>query len=157
MLNYVARCQQRGIVVVIEYDDDPSLVARVIPRADVPSIYDHNMSLAHAIQTSTPSLAEQFGRVNTEVAVFTNVAEDLPPLRAHAPGPLRVLFAALHRTRTAETAALFAPAIAALPGLEFDVVFDRAFFDALPTDRKRFHNLLPYRDYLALMGRADIA
>ena len=157
MLNYVARCQQRGIVVVIEYDDDPSLVARVIPRADVPSIYDHNMSLAHAIQTSTPSLAEQFGRVNTEVAVFTNVAEDLPPLRPHGPGPLRAVFAALHRTRTAETAALFAPAIAALPGLEFDVVFDRAFFDALPTDRKRFHNLLPYRDYLALMGQADIA
>lgn len=157
MLDYVARCQQQGIVVVIEYDDDPSLVARVMPRADVPSIYDHNMSLAHAIQTSTPALAEQFGRVNAEVAVFANTAEDLPPLRPHGPGPLRALFAALHRTRTAETAALFAPAIAALPELEFDVVFDRAFFDALPTDRKRFHKLLPYRDYLALMGRADIA
>ena len=157
MLNYVARCHHQGILVVIEYDDDPSLVARVIPRADVPSIYDHNMSLAHAIQTSTPSLAAQFGRVNPEVAVFANTAEDLPPLRTHLPGPLRVLFAALHRTRTAETAALFAPAIAALPDLEFDVVFDRAFFDALPTDRKRFHNLLPYRDYLALMAQADIA
>lgn len=157
MLDYVARCQRRGIVVVIEYDDDPSLVARVMPRADVPSIYDHNMSLAHAIQTSTPSLAAQFGRVNPEVAIFANAAEDLPPLRAHAPGPLRVLFAALHRTRTAETAALFAPAIAALPDLEFDVVFDRAFFDALPTGRKRFHKLLPYRDYLALMGRSDVA
>lgn len=157
MLEFVARCQQRGVVVVIEYDDDPSLVARVIPRADVPSIYDHNMSLAHAIQTSTPVLAAQFGRVNPEVAVFANVAEDLPPLRTHQPGALRVMFAALHRTRTAETAALFGPAIAALPELEFDVVFDRAFFDALPTTRKRFQKLLPYRDYLDLMGQADIA
>ncbi|NHF72229.1 methyltransferase domain-containing protein [Paracoccus xiamenensis] len=157
MLDYVARCQQRGIVVVIEYDDDPSLVARVLPRADVPSVYAHNMSLAHAIQTSTPALATQFGRVNPEVAVFANTAEDVPPLRMHAAGALRVLFAALHRTRTAETAALFAPAIEALPDLEFDVVFDRAFFDALPTSRKRFHKLLPYRDYLALMGRADVA
>ncbi|MBA4489725.1 hypothetical protein [Paracoccus sp. S1E-3] len=157
MLDYVARCQRQGIVVVVEYDDDPSLVARVIPRADVPSIYDHNMSLAHAIQTSTPALAAQFGRVNAEVAIFANTAEDLPPLRSHAAGPLRVLFAALHRTRTAETAALFGPAINALPDLEFDVVFDRTFFDALPTDRKRFHQLLPYRDYLALMGQADIA
>lgn len=157
MLDYVARCQKRGIVVVVEYDDDPSLVARVIPRVDVPSIYDHNMSLAHAIQTSTPALAAQFGRVNPEVAVFANTAEDLPPLRAHVPGPLRVLFAALHRTRTAETAALFAPAIAALPETEFDVVFDRAFFDALPTTRKTFHNVLPYRKYLDLMGRCDVA
>ena len=98
ILDYVAECQRKGIIVVIEYDDDPSLVARVLPRVDVPEIYARNMALAHAVQTSTPVLEQQFSRWNPEIKIFPNAAEDLAPIRQHEPGPLRVLNGALNRT-----------------------------------------------------------
>ncbi|WBU59098.1 glycosyltransferase [Paracoccus albus] len=156
ILDYVAECQRKGIIVVIEYDDDPSLVARVLPRVDVPHIYARNMALAHAVQTSTPVLAQQFGRWNPEVRVFPNGAEDLAPIRQHEPGPLRVLYGGLNRTGSDQLAALMAPAIEAVPDLQMDVIHDRVFFDALPGEGKRFREFLPYRDYLDLLGQCDI-
>lgn len=157
ILNFAADCQRKGIVLVIEYDDDPSLVARTLPREDVPEIYQRNMSLAHAVQTSTGVLADMFRRANPEVRIFPNMAEDVTPPRQHQGSALRVLFAAINRSRMAETAALFGPAIDALPDVEFEVVHDRVFFDALPTARKTFHNWMNYRQYLDLMGRSDVA
>ncbi|MFD1796170.1 methyltransferase domain-containing protein [Paracoccus aurantiacus] len=158
ILNVVADCQRRGIVLIIEYDDDPSLVARVLPREDVPEIYARNMALAHAVQTSTEVLARQFARANPEVMVMPNCAETLAPARTHSAGPMRVLFAALNRTRTADMAGLLAPAIDALgDALSFDVIHDRQFFDALPTERKQFHPLMDYADYLDLVGQADVS
>lgn len=153
---FVAACQRRGALVIIEYDDDPSLVARVLGRDDAPEVYFRNMAMAHGVQTSTEVLARQFRHANPEVMAFANVAADLPPPRAHQAGPLRVLFAALNRSRTDEMARLLEPAIAAQPDMIFEVIHDRAFFDALPTAKKRLHALLPYRDYLDLMGRCDI-
>lgn len=157
ILNFAAECQRKGVVMVIEYDDDPSLVARTLPREDVPEIYHRNMALAHAVQTSTEVLAQMFRRANPEVHVFPNMAGDVAPPRRHQGHALRVLFAAVNRSRMAETAALFAPAIAALPDLQFDVVHDRVFFDALPTTQKTFHKWMNYRQYLDLMGRCDLA
>ncbi|MFV0301722.1 MAG: methyltransferase domain-containing protein [Paracoccus sp. (in: a-proteobacteria)] len=156
LVEYVAACQKRRILVVVEYDDDPALVARVLGRDDVPDIYQLNLGLVHAVQTSTGLLAQQFRRANPEVMAFANVAGDLPPRRVQRAGPLRVLFAALNRGRTDEMAALFAPAIAAVPEIRFEVIHDRTFFDALPSPNKHFSSLMRYRSYLDLMGRCDI-
>ncbi|MFV0294204.1 MAG: methyltransferase domain-containing protein [Paracoccus sp. (in: a-proteobacteria)] len=157
MLNFTAECQRRGIVMVLEYDDDPSLVARTLPREDVPEIYDYNYALCHAIQTSTEVLAHKFGRVNPEVRVFANGAEDLAPLSGHEPGPVRVLIAALNRSRMQELATYLRPAIDELPDAQFGVIFDREFFDALPTDRKIYYPLLEYDQYMGALKHADIA
>lgn len=156
LVDYVASCQKRGIVVIVEYDDDPTLVSRVLKRDDTPEIYRRNIALAHAVQTSTASLAEQFRKSNPEVMFFPNVAGQLPPLRQHRAGAVRVLFGALNRSRTAELAAEFAPSIAALPDACFEVVHDRAFFDALPAENKNFLSRMKYDRYLDLMGRCDI-
>lgn len=155
-VDFVAACQRRGAVVVIEYDDDPSLVARVLRRDDVPEIHVRNLALAHGVQTSTEVLAGQFRQSNPEVMVFGNVAYDLPPQRPRRDGPLRILFGALNRDDTAALAALMAPAIAALPEARFDVIHDHAFFDALPAGNKHFHRLMPYTAYLDLLGECDI-
>ncbi|MFV0409069.1 MAG: methyltransferase domain-containing protein [Paracoccus sp. (in: a-proteobacteria)] len=156
LLNFTAECQKRGIVMVLEYDDDPSLVARTLPRADVPEIHDYNFALSHAIQTSTEVLAQKFGRANPEIRVFDNVAEDILPLREHDAGPVRVLFAALNRSGTREIAARLAPAIKVVPDVQFGVIHDRQFFDALPTDRKVYYPLLDYRKYMDALSRSDI-
>lgn len=156
IIDFVAACQRRGGLVIIEYDDDPSLVARVIQREDVPEIYIRNLTVAHGVQTSTEVLARQFRQSNPEVMAFPNVAAELPPVRPHRAGPMRVVFGALNRGGTAAMAAALAPAIAAVPDMQFDVIHDRAFFDALPTANKRLNGLMRYRDYLDLLGECDI-
>jgi hypothetical protein len=57
----------------------------------------------------------------------------------------------------AEAARALAPAIAAFPDTLFEVVGDRAVFEALPTANKRFHDYMAYEDYLALMGTCSIS
>lgn len=156
LVDFIAACQRQGGIVIIEYDDDPSLVARVMKRDIVPEIHTRNLTLAHAVQTSTEVLARQFLRTNPEVMAFPNVAGELPPPRPQQPGPLRVVFGALNRGGTAEMAAQLAPAIAALPDIRFKVIHDRAFFDALPAENKHFSPHLPYQDYLNLLGECDI-
>ncbi|MDO5606654.1 MAG: glycosyltransferase [Paracoccus sp. (in: a-proteobacteria)] len=158
MLALIARAQAAGWLVVVEYDDDPALVARVRGDHDRPDIYRQNLSLAHAVQTSTPYLGACFRALNDEVAVFANVAGELaPPRPAPRPGqPLRVMYGALNRPGTAAIAAALAPAIAAQPGMTFEVIHDRPFFDALPAKHKNFSDGLSYGAYLGMMERSDV-
>jgi glycosyltransferase involved in cell wall biosynthesis len=57
----------------------------------------------------------------------------------------------------AEVAASLAPAIAEFPEVEYLVIGDRAVFEALPTDRKVFHDYVPFEEYLRLMGTCAIS
>lgn len=157
MVAIAARAHRAGWVLVIEYDDDPALVARVRGEGDAPETYRRAMRLAHAVQTSTPHLGALFRELTDEVAVFANAVADLAPPRAPDPGaaPL-IVHAALNRPGTERVAAQLAPVIAAFPEARFEVAVDRPFFDALPTTRKVFHPRLSYDDYLALLGRADV-
>ena len=147
-----------GWIVVAELDDHPELLAAVHKRA----LNEHSwdlVRLVHAVQTSTDALVEAIRPHNPEVAVFRNDAFTLPqPAPARGDNALRVFFGALNREGiSAQVAAALAPYAAAHPDIEFVVVHDKAFFEALGPVRKHFSPALPYDAYLATMARCDIA
>lgn len=148
-----------GWLIVTEYDDHPELVGQVLGWAPERSRW-LQVAAAHAVQTTTEPLAAAFREHNPEVMVFPNAAFVLPPLRARPAGsePKRVFYGALNRgTFGVALARALEPAIAAHPATIFEVVHDRAFFDALPTDRKNFRPTLDYDAYLEAIGACDIA
>lgn len=157
MLSLAASIHARGWMMVIEYDDDPSLVARILGDAS-PDIYYRSIQMAHAVQTSTERLAGMFRQHNPEVATFRNAVLSLGPPRPPAgTGPVRVFYGALNRGDFAvQVAASLGPVVAAHPEVEFVIAHDRAFFEALPTTRKRFAGSLGYPDYLAALHESDI-
>lgn len=142
-------------IIVLEYDDHPEVIAKALSKtvsADDWSIFTY----AHAVQTSTPELAAVFGRYNPEVQVFANAAFDLPPFPQRPFAP-KIFYGALARGDfPAEMARSLAPTLAAHPAASFEVVGDRGVFDALPTNNKRFHPLMPYEAYLDLMGTCSV-
>lgn len=152
---FMRAVMQHRAIVVLEYDDHPEVIAQALSRTvseDDWSIF----SFAHAVQTSTPELAAVFGRYNPEVAVFGNAAFDLPPVPTRPFAP-KIFYGALARGDfPIQVARSLAPTLRAYPDASFEVVGDRGVFDALPTDNKRFHPLMPYETYLDLMGSCSI-
>ena len=149
----------QGWIVVSELDDHPALIAAVHGQpVDVRSW--NPVRLVHAVQTSTAPLCEAIRHHNPEAIVFENaafshVADAVAP---RPDGGLRVFHGAFNRgALSARLAASVAPVAAARPGIEFVVVHDRAFFDALGDVRKSFSPALPYARYHDLMGTCDVA
>lgn len=153
----LATAISRGWLIVAEWDDHPDLVARVLgwgPELDRWRVIEQT----HAVQTSTPALRDAFLAHHREVAFFPNTAFALPPLPEPRDRPASIFYGALNRgAHAADIAASLTPAIAAHPGMTFEVVHDRAVFEALPTERKRFHETLPYEVYLTVLAGCDIA
>ncbi|MCR5877647.1 alpha/beta hydrolase [Phenylobacterium sp. J367] len=87
----VAQSLVNGWVVVMEADDHPELVAEVMGETAAPEAWER-FGYVHAVQTSTPQLAEAFGRYNPEVKVFANCAFDLPPIPRKAGAASGVLW-----------------------------------------------------------------
>ncbi|TAJ72176.1 MAG: hypothetical protein EPO51_08665 [Phenylobacterium sp.] len=146
---------REGWITVLEFDDHPALTARANNREmrDADWI---RFSWAHAVQTSTPLLLDLFRQHNPETRLFPNAVFRLEKFPENL--PKRVFYGAFGRgAHAVETAASLGPAIAEFPGVEFVVVGDRAVFDALPAVRKRYHEVLPYEDYLKLMGTCAIS
>jgi SAM-dependent methyltransferase len=144
----------RGEVIVAEFDDDP---------AHWPSIAQNNHLAfrgVHAVQTSTPALAELLGQWNPEVAVFPNALDELPePANFRDPERLTLFFGALNREADV---APFLPALDAVLAeaggrLQVEVLHDRASFERLRSPHKRFTPISAYPEYRALMGRCEIA
>ncbi|MFL5295689.1 MAG: alpha/beta fold hydrolase [Phenylobacterium sp.] len=143
----------KGWVVVLEFDDHPELVGETTGR---PAAWER-FGWQHAIQTSTPRLAEAFAAYNPEVRAFPNAVFELLPFPDYARPP-RVFYGGVARGPFAvEMARALAPAIEAVPSAQFVVVGDRAVFDALPTQAKAFHDYLPYEDYLELMSTCAVS
>lgn len=148
---------RQGWLVVTEYDDHPELVGKVLKWPPERHRWTH-IKGAHAVQTSTEKLAAVFRDHNPDVMAFPNTAFGVTPPSARAPGPLRIFYGALNRGEFgAAVARSLGPVLKAHPDAIFDIVFDKAFFDALPTYRKSFHPGLDYQSYLDLIGRCDIA
>jgi hypothetical protein len=143
-------------LLVLEYDDHPlrwPAIAQTGHRV---------FRAAHAIRVSTEALADVVRPHNPNVFVSRNEVDTLPSLRPvkERTGPLRLLFAALNREADWDAY------IDVLNGLlatrsaddvQVHVVFDRAFFDALQAEDKRFYPLLAYNDYRSLIAKGDIA
>jgi glycosyltransferase involved in cell wall biosynthesis len=112
------------------------------------------------VQTTTPALEALFRRFNDEIGIFPNTVPELPPLENfRGPSRLTLFLGALRRE---DDLAPYLPALNAVleeagDRLAVEVIFDRGGFEALRTPRKRFHPLMPYADYRALMARCEIA
>jgi SAM-dependent methyltransferase len=155
--SYVAQARARGWTLVYEIDDHPDLLGRVhqsgAMRAQIRAAITRG---CHAVQTSTVKLANALRELNPELAVFENAVMDLPPFQPRHQ-VRKVFYGALNREGfSAQVASALAPALHAHPELEFSVVHDRAFFDALPTQNKTFQSALSYVDYLKSMADCDI-
>ena len=143
-----------GWLVVTEFDDHP----------DFFSVMQHGAELSfrgvHALQTSTPALAEVLQRFNPEVAIFPNAMVSLPPVRNFAnPRGLTFFFGALNREADWRDLMPAINAVAAMAGerLKFHVVHDQTFFDALDTPHKTFTPMCDYETYLSLLGQSEIS
>jgi len=145
-----------GWVVVLEFDDHPQLVAELTGAGAAGAADWRRFGYVHAVQTSTPELAEAFRAYNPEVRVFANAAFDLAPAPREA--PRRVFYGAVTRGPFAvEVARSLAPTLRRFPDVEFVVVGDRAVFEALATANKRFLPLMGYADYLAEMSACAVS
>ena len=150
---------ERGWIVVAEFDDHPDLVNAVHGRPPSDAMW-HSLRLAHAVQTSTPALADAFRLHNPKVAFFPNAAFRLGPAPDERPRDpvLKVFYGALNRERfSSRVGAALATLGARRPDVQFVVVHDRAFFEGLGAANKIFHPALPYEQYLATMESCDVA
>jgi hypothetical protein len=146
---------REGWITVMEFDDHPELTAKTNGRQMWEGDWIR-FSGVHAVQTSSPLLLDLFRRYNPETRLFPNAAFKLEKFPEHL--PKRVFYGAVSRgEHSVEVARSLAPTIAQFPGVEFVVAGDRAVFEALPTARKRYHDIVPYEDYLKLMGSCAIS
>jgi len=143
-----------GWVVVCEFDDHPEFL-RVLQRPDI-----QNFRGVHAIQTTTDPLAEVLRQYNPEVAAFPNAVRRLPDIaNFRGNDHLTMLFAGLNRDDDWPDYIEAINAVADRAGerLRFQVINDRAFFDALRTRHKHFTPLCDYDTYRAILQHCDIS
>lgn len=145
-----------GWVVVSEIDDDP----RHWPQFGKAGY--RAFRGVHAVSVSTEPLAKMIRRLNPHVRIFPNAVPYLPVVGLGPPKNgrrVRVFFGAINREKdwAGIVRGLEKVALELADNIEFVVVHDRTFFDALPDVAKSFTETLPYDDYLALMATCDIA
>jgi 2-polyprenyl-3-methyl-5-hydroxy-6-metoxy-1,4-benzoquinol methylase len=152
----VRRLLRKDYVIITEFDDHPVFMEqRGVPLNELLTF-----TAVHAVQTSTPALADVLRRENPEIGMFPNGIFELPAVRNfNNPDQLTMFFGALNRQED------WAPLMPALnevaravgTRLKFNVMHDRAFFDALDTPHKIFTPTSDYATYLEQLGQAEIA
>lgn len=148
---------KQDYVVVSEFDDHPMFMEeRGVKMEDLLTFRG-----VHAVQTSTPTLAEALLRENAELAVFPNAVFELPRVRNFQDTEhLTMFFGALNRQKDWAPLMPVLNEVARAVGdrLRFRVVFDEAFFNALETPHKSFEpELVDYASYLNELSAADIS
>ncbi len=144
---------EAGYLVVTEFDDHPDYFKMMQLGGEL------SFRGVHAVQTSTPALAEVLRKYNPEIAVFPNAIPALPPIRNFADHQeMTLFFGALNREDCWRPLMPVINAVAAKAGkrLKFQVVHDRLFFDALETPFKSFTPTCDYETYLDLLGSSEI-
>ncbi len=143
-----------GYLIVTEFDDHP----------DFFQVMRHGGELSfcgvHAVQTSTPALAEILRKYNPEIAVFPNAVSSLPPVRNFAdPRATTFFFGALNREPDWRSLMPAINAVAAKAGerLRFQIVHDQHFFEALESPHKTFTPTCDYETYLQLLGSSEVS
>jgi SAM-dependent methyltransferase len=143
-----------GYIIVMEFDDHPDFFANM-QSDDLLSFRG-----VHAIQTTTPALGEIFRQRNPNVAIFPNAVKSLLEPRNYSdPDRMRIFFGAFNREADWRDLmpALAAVANRAGPRLQFDVMHDRAFFEALPSHHKSFLPISDYATYQERLAQAEIS
>ena len=147
----------KGWLLVIDIDDDPRHWREYIENDF------YAFRAAHAVTVSTGPLADMIRHWNPNVAVFPNAILELPQVAPGTPKQgerVRVFFGALNRG--ADWAAIWEGLLGAAAALgdtvEFVVVHDREFFQALPDSvSKTFQPTLAYPQYMDLLASCDVA
>jgi 2-polyprenyl-3-methyl-5-hydroxy-6-metoxy-1,4-benzoquinol methylase len=146
-----------GYTIIVDWDDDPR------HWKDLQLEIQLTFRSVHAVQVTTPELAELIRPFNPEVGVFPNALFSLPPVSPDRQGGfgLRLFFGALNREKD------WSPLIDSLNAelreapefWSFSVVHDRRFYDVLdlPPERKSFVPTCSYDRYQAEMSQCDIA
>jgi SAM-dependent methyltransferase len=143
-----------GWVVVTEFDDHPDHFGMLDAEDQLA------FSGVHAVQTSTPALAEVLRTRNPEVMVFPNTIRALPRVNNfNEPGTMTLFFGALNRERdwAPLMPVLNEVAEKAAGRLRFCVVHDQDFFNALRSQHKQFTPTCDHDTYLALLGQCEIS
>ncbi len=152
----VERLIEKGWVVVSDIDDDPHHWPEYV-QSDFRAFRG-----VHAVTVSTEPLAQMLRQWNPHVQIFPNAIAEMPEVASGTPkaGVVRVFFGALNRG--GDWGPIMPHLVRAAQELgaavQWVVVHDQAFFDALPDDcAKTFHPTLPPKDYLAALAQCDIA
>jgi SAM-dependent methyltransferase len=145
---------QRGWLVVCEFDDHPDYIP-VLQRPDV-----QNFRAVHAVQTTTQPLATVLRLHNPEVMAFENAIPRLPDIANFSNRDrCTLIFAGLNREgewpRYIE--AINAVVATSQGRLHFEIVNDRALFDALRTEHKHFTPLCDYETYQQILSRCEVS
>lgn len=147
----------RGWVLVSDIDDDPHHWPEYV-ASDFRAFRG-----VHAVTVSTEPLAELIRQWNPNVGVFPNAAPRLPEIPSSTPKGrerMRIFFGALNREADwGEVSGTIMGLAALYPDrMEWAVVHDQAFFDALPAGTvKTFHPTLPHASYMKVMADCDLA
>lgn len=141
-------------LTIQEWDDDPLHWEEHFHQSRFAELLS-----SHAIQTSTPVLAEYLRQFNPEVKIFPNCIAALPPLRFPAGPGTTIFFGALNRQED------WAPIMPALnrvlqkygKRVRIFAVYDREFFDSLQCSQKKFFTFCSYPNYQKLLQMSDVA
>lgn len=150
----VRRLIDAGWLVVTEFDDHPDFF-QIMQDADQLTFRG-----VHAVQTSTPALAQVLRKRNPEVAIFPNAIVRLPDIgNFQDPASVTLFFGALNRDADWRDLMPALNDVAAKVGerLKFQVVHDAGFFEALRTPHKAFTPICDYETYQRLLGQSEIS
>lgn len=150
----VRHLTEAGWLIVTEFDDHPDFFPGMQDPAQT------TFRGVHAIQTTTPALAEVLRDRNPEIAIFPNAITALPEIRNFAdPRAITLFFGALNREQDWRELLPVINDVADMAGdrLRFEVVHDDAFFNALSTPHKKFTPICDYPTYNEILGRCEIS
>ena len=157
MIAHVEGLVQKGWTIVSDIDDDPHHWPGYV-NSDFRAFRG-----VHAVTVSTEPLAEMIRQWNPNVAVFPNQAFRLPETPSATPkggARMRIFFGALNREDdwAAVRDQIMGLAESHADRIEWVVVHDQGFFDALPSGAaKTFHPTLPHAKFIAVLAQCDIA
>lgn len=166
-LDFFNMLRKKGILFISEMDDHP-----VLWEDDYQKTAWINFRAVHAIQTSTPYLADFLSQFNPNVTVFANHLRRLPPRRDFAEEfrqkkPVTIFFGALNRDGDFIELLPILNRFAKQYGdkLAFKILARRNLFDALESEYKTFvgdmdkyeGQFVSYDAYEAAIRSSDIA
>lgn len=148
------RLLQRRALTIQEWDDDPMHWEKHMRESRF-----IEMLSPHAIQVSTPALAEYMRQFHDEVKIFPNYIESLPPLQLKNGNETTLFFGALNRQTDWEPIMPILNRILKKHGKQVRllVVLDREFFDAVQCEQKEFSPFCSYSRYMELLRQSDVA
>lgn len=146
---------KHGWLMVVEYDDYPENPFNAAKRAN--SLDWERFEACHAVQASTPQLADAFTKYNPEVGLFENHLFQTPVPVVRNPDNLRIFFGALNRKTAWEPLIkTYNKVLSANPNAQAVVLHDEEFFKALETKNKVFKPSVGYDEYLRILHSCHI-